>query len=596
MFRNICRCFAVAMVLAPAAQSQTRTITREELSPYYPVNPIKVPSAVYESYTENGITFSTGTPQSAWGSGNASQISDRFEATQSWNASEKIGGMITSGPNPNPLWLQYEACIALNVGVCVAPDSNIHGPRTISIPKSGAELSLSTSGTIGAAVEYNLTAGSVNPQLSYNVSANVPTLERSAYNYIGVNGIHQIDGTAQFTGGAINAVSPSVTASSSVIFEMDLSASAEGCIAGECYSGSADLVDIARTELELIGFDSQRLNLLKGFTDMLPFAADISLPVGEVEAVIQRGTPKKPSDPAIGVVVNTNPIGNFPAPPWIDLASVKAEFPTINIAGTKSGEEVTGDGDDRFVTALADLDGLLDQIPPGGAGFSVGPSALNAGVTLEAFDIDAGVTLDVYQEMTLTQDLMVRLDFSQPLATFHEEFVWVVDDGAYFQEYNYTVDQHSVTSWTGRWEDIPYMYFFSSTEVTPTFFTEVSLSNEVGLQFGLAANVSAGKAAANVGWGPTPLTGTLGPLVNEPFSAPLEFARFSVFDQTFDLGGFNEYQASPFLVQVNSPSGPVGPGPIAPMPAPVPLPASGWALLAGLISLFGIGRSRRLSK
>ncbi|MEM8979346.1 MAG: VPLPA-CTERM sorting domain-containing protein [Pseudomonadota bacterium] len=545
------------------------------------------------AYLQDGLRFTTGTPQSAWGTGNATRLGNTFRAEAGWSGGGQIGALGTTTV-PNPAWGLYELCVLSNAPICIEPEDV--GPRRFSV-ENGAQAQVQTSGSVGVELNYELTAGQINPAALFNVEASVPVIDRS-FDTDTSYSVHRIEGVQILADGEINILSPGARASINALLDVSFEATAEGCIAGACESISGTLIDVDNQSIELLGFDGQRLNVLKGLTDLLPFPADISVPIAEAEALIVRGVPLNQSEREIGVAINTNQLPGFPSGPTVDLASIKAEFPTVAERGAKSGDTIVANGNDRVLTVSADWDGLLNEIPAGGVTFPVGNDAFNASITLEAYDIDTSITVDMYQDLVMTPELNVRLDFDTPVRIMERVFVekLILDPifgipigKEFIPEWRVAVED--ATSWTGKWTNIPYMYFGSTTTVTPTFFTEVKMSNQTGLQFGLAGTVSAGRVAASAGVG-APLTGSFGPLVSETLSIPLDFARIPVFSDTFTVTGFSGVQGTPFEVAVLSQGGFQGPGPVAPPLAPVPLPLGAWMLLSGLGTL-GVMRHQR---
>ncbi len=481
-------------------------------------------------YQLDGLIFTTDTPQSAWGEGDAQEIRGSERLTQSWNESATLGAIVNKETITNPLWSAWKLCKdTVNVLCGDEPTRRI----TVTIPKTGGKATVKTTGEAGVQMDYLLSAGSVDPTLEYSVLAEVPDVGE-----VQKDELFNLNAKSTFEDGTLKAQSPTAEVSVDTVLKSTVDVSGEACFAGACTSGSERIINV-NDQSELVSVDPNRINFLDGF---LPDDAEAFIPLGNVEASLNVG----PVPPNFNVTFN-NGLPALPGPigPSVDLATVAVTVPIIESEGAKVGDKLVTSGSSDFLDLKVDLDAAVPYIPPGGLNFDVGP----VGISVDAYDIEAGPSLDVFQEFELTSKLMVDLAFDKP--------VFVSGLG-------------EVTEYVGAWDALPDMSVSSLTKFTPTFFLDVILRNKTGLQFGLELTVEFLKASIGVG----PINGTLGPLVDFIFNFDPEFAKFNVYDNSFTMSGFNKIVGDSFYV------------------APVPLPASLVMLLAALGGL-GVLRRRR---
>jgi hypothetical protein len=137
-------------------------------------------------------------------------------------------------------------------------------------------------------------------------------------------------------------------------------------------------------------------------------------------------------------------------------------------------------------------------------------------------------------------------------------------------------------SWTGIWSELPDFAITKTTTVSPTFWLDAMLKNDMGLDLGLVGTLDILKlgATASIGgidllnFNPLSLNNLLG-IGNTLFDTPK--VGFSVFDTMFKLGGFQEIIGDSFTLNLYS----------------VPEPGILWLMVFGLSALFILRRSAR---
>jgi hypothetical protein len=121
------------------------------------------------------------------------------------------------------------------------------------------------------------------------------------------------------------------------------------------------------------------------------------------------------------------------------------------------------------------------------------------------------------------------------------------------------------------------MKLYNDTLFTPNFSAAAEMLSVLGLQFGVSLDVLFGRGDVNVG----PLKFEVGPLYEKSFPFQPEFAAFDVYNELFDLGGWNSIAGESFRIRVN------------PDVAAVPLPAPFLLLLGALGWLGRVARPKR---
>lgn len=540
-------------------------------------------------YDPGALGFESST-QSMWGTGDAFQKSDSvFVGTQWTNKTATIGGIAGSEdevvipaigatyvpvyepkiwiPTPswsNPLAGHYSGCGCWkNVQVTPAIDAITADTRT------GAEINVHTSGKVGLEFGYSIDSGSVDTVANFQASAALPDVVNAAEFF-------SIDTSSIFADGSIQTQSPTAEAYISAIMNLSGSVDAQVCaLTFGCKSSGSATLPTVTLDQKILSIDPGSLKILDGF---LPSGDPLAeVPILNQGLTLEGGVSATP--PAVGFKL-TNSFGGslvntLPSPAvTADLAEISLNAPDISTSGTGGGEKVTSSGRDDLLSAQLDIDGaatIFAGLPPTGLNFDlVDVGVFKMGASLDLIDVDAGPVLGLTQDFEFTPTLMVNLDFSNPI-----------------QISGMTGLQ---SSWSGLWSDLPDFAITQTTTFTPTFWLDAMLTNTMGLDIGLVGTLDLLKLGATASvagidllhFNPISLNQLLG-LDNSLFET--DKLGFSIYSDTFGLGGFNTITGAAFTLGVGS--GPVigggtsgGGG-----SASVPEPGSLWLLLTGLLAL-----------
>lgn len=260
--------------------------------------------------------------------------------------------------------------------------------------------------------------------------------------------------------------------------------------------------------------------------------------------------------------------GNSPVSSGLfgELANIRIQAPLLAQEALKRpGEDhIALSGQSPFVEINADLDGLLTYagvLPPLGVGVDL-LGALSGSIDL--IDAEAGPKIDVFQEFRLVPELMVDLGLSKP----------VLFDGLGLLD-----------RYVGAWDALPSFTLLEDTIFSPVFSVDAMLQSRTGLQLGVQFGLDILKGGLSLSKGGVSFfNANFGPLLEETFPFDPEFLRFALFDETFRLGGFAPVAGESFTLALARA--------VEPGIAPVPLPAGGWLLLAGIGALALAGRRR----
>jgi hypothetical protein len=494
------------------------------------------------TYTAD-LAFSTSVRQSAWGTGAAQRKSDSIFLGTTWNNRSASAGGVTGSVStetvPNPAFAAWAACKGATLGL---GDCGDEPPLTTTATidnRTGAEASLTTSGKAGVQVDYTFDAGSVGASLGFVVSATAPVGVKSGEFF-------SLGQTGSLASGMLDAQSPTAAASVDIVFNLDAKGSGRVCaIPFGCTGGGGTFLNFD-SSTEIVSIDPNKISFAAG---LLPAGTSLEVPLGNVTASVNVASGIPPGiPPSVAVDVNGLTIGPPPSGVVVDVANAEITVPNVVSSGGVSGDRLTASGSDRILALKADVDAIAPFVPVGGAGFSLGP----LGVTLDAFDVEAGPTMSLFQNFTLIPELMVDFIFDKP----------VFAEGIGL-----------LSSWTGAWDALPEFAVTSATLFSPTFWLESQLQSQTGLQFGLELTVDLLKASLGIG----PASFDIGPVVDFSLAFDPAFAQIDLFNDTFAFEGFGRFAAASFTV--------------APVPAPLPL-----LLLGTGLAVLGFGGRRRKAR
>lgn len=302
----------------------------------------------------------------------------------------------------------------------------------------------------------------------------------------------------------------------------------------------------------------------KGFTDNntsnVPYATLVNINKQQEIIGINRnasgyirylgGTDLTDGDPlydtvGAGSTVSLGPI-SFTAGNWNVIAN-----------GSLQGNSVAGSGQDTLMTMNLDIDQLI--LGSAALGFSVDHDwgAISYHLGYDVVDEDAGLAINLKQDFDLSSIVLVQLDFD------HD----VLIDGVGMTK-----------AWIGDFQNIPDITLLTpDVDVSTRFLVQAALHNNTGLGFTGSLDTTILAAAASIGWDVAGQTGSRGFSVGPVYEKLLgiDLGDISVYDDTFDLQGFNVVDGGSFKLSA------------------VPLPSAAWLMAGGIAALAAAGRRRR---
>jgi hypothetical protein len=553
-------------------------------------------------YDTGALQFAS-TAQSIWGPGEAfRREQSTFLGTQWTNKTATIGGIAGSedavvfpGTDPlfapifeprvfipTPTWTNPFAGYFTGCGcfksVQIAPGL----PEITADTRTGVQIDVRSSGKVGIEFGYSIDSGSIDTTANFGATALLPdSVAAAEFFSIGTSSI--------FADGTIATQSPKAEAYMSAIMQLSGSVNAQACaLTFGCATGTTALPTV-NMDQRILSIDPGSLKILDGVlpgdepNEFEPLAEiAIANRTLKLEAGLAPFPGFKLSEDTGLPIITTVP--DTPAAVLIDIAEIELNVPDIATTGSGGGEKVTSTGRDDLLSALLDIDGaatIFGGLPPAGLNFDlIDTPAFKVEVDFDLIDVDAGPVLGLRQDFELLPTLMVNLAFSNPIQ---------IAGIAGLQ-----------SSWTGLWGALPQFAISQTTTFTPTFWLDAQLRNNTGLDLGLLGKLDVLKlgATAKVGeidlleFNDISLNQLLG-LGNTLFETDKLF--FSVFENTFGLGGFNLITGTSFTLGIGQ-SPVIGDGSSpGPGPTPVPEPGSLWLILSGLSGalLLRSNRSRR---
>jgi hypothetical protein len=508
-----------------------------------------------------GLLSFESTAQSMWGSGEAFPKADSVFVGAEWSNAKASFNNIVGDPNKivtpaykqtrTDLWDAWEA-LRCNGAFCI-PRSAYPIPEpprsyTIDIPavtrdaRIGAKVDVTSSGKVGLNFGYAIDSGSVDATALFRATAQLPDLVKPTEFF-------SIQAGSVFDRGTISTQSPKIEAYISPVLKLSASVSGQVCgnALGCSTPRSVTLPSINLENQRLLSIDPNSLKILDGILpDGKPLA---EVPIANQTLTLEGGvTTSKP--PVVGfslkgpsgVTIATN------LPPGVPTvtakgATVAAFVPNIATRGESMNAPVESSGRSDLLTAKIDLDAVAagrGLIPPTGASYDIiNTGGFKIGVSGDLIDAEAGPVLGVTQNFTFRPTLMATLNFSRPvqIAGLHGP----------------------QDTWTGQWSNLPSFAIDGTTTFTPTFWLDAMLTNEFGLDLGLIGTYDVLKLSVTAQAGPfevlkinpVSMNRALG-LGNTMFET--DKISFSVYDDTFDLEGFQAIAGQSFTIAVPEPS------------------------------------------
>ncbi|HZX72459.1 MAG TPA: hypothetical protein VFE77_16760 [Rhodanobacter sp.] len=395
---------------------------------------------------------------------------------------------------------------------------------------TGAEVGASGAGVVGLNFGYTVDSGSVNANVGFGAAAEVPHAVQQGQSF-------NLGTSSALNQGTISTQSPVATADMTLLAQFSGVIYGQGCLAGLCSSSASPLPSININQ-KILALTANELEFLPG---VIPNGAD-------------------------GGSVAHTPLGAQDSPiTWngSEIGSVSTNVPNVATNGSLSGNSISSSGSDPLLTATLDLPDLSSLAGfPTNVDISInkGPFEFEAGFS--PLDINIGPQLSLGQDFDLTPTLMVDLAFSKP----------VMIAGDLLPQWG----------WEGAWADLPDLALSETTTFTPTFWLDASLTNNTNLDLGLIGTYDFLKYELKLKVGDLTLldsTESLSQLLglsDTLFTTPT--LNIPIWDNTFDLGGFNAIAAAPFTIYTDSDTSTA-----VPEPPVVPVFLLGLGALAGLV-------------
>jgi hypothetical protein len=389
----------------------------------------------------------------------------------------------------------------------------------LTVLGTGPKVSASTEGKLGLQFGAKVDSGTVAATVAYGATALLPDTTTGTGTFFNLNPDSTLAGSSAFS-----TTSPSVEATMDLVFGLKASVGAEVCATFVgCTGGTVPIISIgskASPEIvDLVAFNEGKDGKLK----ILGFDTGI---IGSPAPINVAGT---------------------------NVGNVTVDIPNIETTGSVvPGDKLTSGGEDNFLTATVDIDGLATlalALPPLEGSVDI---AGIASASYNVLDLELGPVLTVFQDFELEPTLWVELEFDNPVLV-----AGMADP---------------VTTFKSAWDMLPDIAMLTAeTEVWPTFFLDVDFTNMTGLGLDMLFLLDILSVGFDV-FGFDLLS--LGPLFS--FSKTFDVVDFPpIFNETFALAGFGEVEGAHFTIKV-------------------PEPSSLAILALGLIALgvFGSGRRR----
>ncbi len=422
--------------------------------------------------------------------------------------------------------------------------------------RTGTEARFSSSGEVGVTSSLGFNGGTVDANLVFDARLNIPDEPVDPGDFFSLSPY------ADLTEGSFSTKFPTLTGEVTASLEADVAIDVEACILGAgCTTDSSSLMDVGPLNLDILEINTPGLSDKISLFGLDDLAFDITRQTTWVDFIVPPGAPSitlpGAPRPSLGVGMN--------------LGNLTLDYPDLAVSGSLQADDlVVGSGQfDDLLRLNFDLDAAAvaaGSMPALGAVAVVGPLEFRGDI----MDVDIGPTLDLSQSFVMDPELMVTLDFSQP--------VWQ-DLGAGLRQ--------QVTSWSGPLADLPRFALINAgdqVEVRPEFWVDARFGNRTSLNFDLTFSLDVLKGQVGLSVLSTPTFSLV------DIDEPIPLGPVDVFDSSFVLDGFSRISGTPFLLSAAAATVPQGPGLYtasfhqAP-PAGVPTPGVLALMLVGLLGL-----------
>lgn len=371
-------------------------------------------------------------------------------------------------------------------------------------------FAVSAAATLGVGVGFGLDSGTVNAFLDYDVALRAPTSAVAGQFF-------SIEAQATMRPGSeLRSVSPTAYAHLDGILAVSNNLFAEARV--DCSSATALFGGISRGTFQHRSYPLVSVNLRETLFGFNP-GGDGRLywkgqDVGGVGQVITIGSPLAPA------------------------AEITVGDWRINTVDTGADGRLIAQGSTTLFTALLDVDAsLTGGSPVTGAGIDVSMSRnIRLSTGYDVIDFDSVYELGYSQRFEVLPDVLVQLDFSRPVTVR-----W--PDGSTGQATRVGPVPLDALPQIG----VP----VGQVVVTPTYLMDAELRNDTDLVMDLdfAAAVARGwfNFRFDSGVYDTSVRRDFGPLWSRGWAIPTP--TVGVYDQTFELGGFNTVRGAPFTIE-----------------------------------------------
>jgi hypothetical protein len=407
-------------------------------------------------------------------------------------------------------------------GLGSAPSSTIPNPVPAQFidTRTGFEGGLSTSGSIGIFSNFGANGGTVDADFEYSVSLSYP-------NQVIAGEFFSLNPASSLNAKDMTTFFPQLTGKVTSSFKTRITGFSKVCgIFNEggtgCTTTSEDWVNVD-IDPEILEMNTSNL---PPDTASLFGLDDLAFDATRLRVFLDLGE----TGPTLS-------LPGFPRPLLaINVGDVTLDAPSTdlgNSASFENGKLVSSSHLTNIVALNVDNDAratMAGVLPPLGAVSNIGPLTFRGDVV----DIGYGLTIDMNQDFELTPTLMVRLDFDGPVLVRDYEQPGI----------------RAITSIVSPFGQLPDIALIDNQKVhvSPTFFMQAEFDNNSEMIFNLTVFRDI-------------LNGTVTMLGLELAADCItcgqenlaEFGKITLFDNSFDLGGFNEIPGQPFQLITNNP-------------------------------------------
>jgi hypothetical protein len=416
---------------------------------------------------------------------------------------------------------------------------------TASSGSNGIKATGKSSGKVGLDLGVKFDSGTVNSSLPFEFSFDLPDASDLTDGEAFSMGIV----SSKLLGGAfLETISPTFQAYADLIVQADASITVKGCydvrLDSDCGSKTKNLLDIDKS-FELLSINQGKdgeIRVLDGFSDLFAAGATVS-------SLVEVSSETDPNDPngkkKEKVSIDLTPKVGFGSSPLVEVDVRLPDIITKEYLAA-SGLSVDGGGSDNVLTSggsdsFLSLDIDVDQI-----GTAIGilpPLGVEADVDFGVGSVSASIDL---VDLTFTPEMSLTQDFSLSIKDIGVSYVF---DEAVMA--GLTEDSMSMVSGLNV-NDLNDDIFVTWTDgqdlgITPIYDITVELTNQTGLTVSadFTVDLLKGSISGEV-FGIDMGSESFGPVFQMPFDLG-EFGSLNVFDDSFELAGFDAEEGNKFL-------------------------------------------------